>query len=63
MYNALIEKIKIISIDEDEAFQLFAEIQLGFLEAVTNGPLCHENIFGCIFIIDSMKYVEEEEED
>lgn len=37
------------------------EIQLGFLEATNYGPLCSENIYGCIFILEKMHFLKDEE--
>jgi len=43
-----------IPYEEDEAFHLLAELQLGFLESTVYGPLCNENLYGCIFILEKI---------
>lgn len=59
LYQLVQEKMHFVPLEE-ESFHFQAELQLGFLEAVMYGPLCQENIFGCIFILEKIQYLDEE---
>lgn len=57
IYKNLKKQLDIKTFRLDDQFQLFSELKTGFHQAVLNGPMCAENLYGCAFIIENIEMI------
>ena len=62
IYDNLTKQLDIKTFRLDDQFQLFSELRTGFHQAVLNGPLCGENLYGCAFIIENIEMIDLEKD-